>query len=254
MHPAAVPVRPVLQQFHVRHPGVHRRACGRRVQADALQGAVHGGARALRLRAHIRVDRHVHRALSRHVHRYLGRLRRLRYPATTRGRVLRAVCRRDVHISASACRYHRHHQRVHHQPCDESSTHQASVDDRRTTRFQRLLSCSSSRPISPIIIAAVGTQDARRGQKPAADHHPDPGLIELRARLHPGVAALCHVQDPAVGTHPRVSQGADDRRQLQQGSLRRRLRDQLLPVHDQRPSVPRPAEEDCVRLLRQGWR
>ena len=51
VRPAAVPLRPVLQQLHVRHPRVHCRARRRRLQTDALQGAVHGGARALRLRA-----------------------------------------------------------------------------------------------------------------------------------------------------------------------------------------------------------
>ena len=85
-------------------------------------------------------------------------------------------------------------------------------------------------------------------------YHTDPGLVKLRAGVHPGPAALRHDQDPSMGTHLRVTQRADHRRQLHQGSVRRRLRHQLLPVHSQRPSVPRPAEEDRLRQLQSRGR
>jgi len=87
-------------------------------------------ARALRLRAHLRRDCRQHRALSRTVHRYPRQVQRLHHPVGTRGRFLRLLRRRDVHISASSGRHHRRHQRFYHLPRDESGTRQASVDDR----------------------------------------------------------------------------------------------------------------------------
>ena len=53
----------------------------------------------------------------------------MRDPAQARGGVLRAVCGRDVHLPARACRHHRRHQRVHHPPRHQPRAHQATVDD-----------------------------------------------------------------------------------------------------------------------------
>ena len=80
----------------------------------------------------------------------------------------------------------------------------ASVDDRRRPQ------CRSRRWVvggcrkTPRVVAAVRPQVARRGPQPPADHHPDPRVVQLRARLHPRTAALRHVEDSAVRTHRRL--------------------------------------------------